>query len=71
MILKAKESRKVIIPSNIKDIYTRLGIVLAVKLSSHTNILTETSNLIDKIYKRGEIQTEKQYRNALDKFHTL
>ena len=59
---------KIIIPSNIIDIYTRLEVLLGLKLSGHTNILTEASNLIDELYKRGEIQNKQQYRNALDKF---
>ena len=61
---------KIIIPSNIIDIYTRLEILLGVKLSGHTDTLTEASNLIDELYKRGEIQNKQQYRNALGKFTT-
>ena len=64
------EGVKIIIPSNIIDIYTRLEILLGLKLSGHTDIFTEASNLIDELYKRGEIQTKQQYRNALNKFHT-
>ena len=59
---------KIIIPSNIIDIYTRLEILLGLKLSGHTDTLTEASNLIDELYKRGEIQNKQQYRNALNKF---
>ena len=62
------EGLKIIIPSNIIDIYTRLEILLGLKLSDHTDTLTEASNLIDELYKRGEIQNEQQYRNAPDKF---
>ena len=62
------EGIKIIIPSNIIDIYTRLEILLGVKLSGHTDTLTEASNLIDELYKRGEIQNKQQYQNALDKF---
>ena len=43
---------KIIIPSNIIDIYTRLEVLLGLKLSGHTNTLTEASNLIDGLYKR-------------------
>ena len=57
-----------IIPSNIIDIYTRLEILLGLKLSGHTDTLTEASNLIDELYKRGEIQNKQQYRNAPNKF---
>ena len=64
------EGVKIIIPSNIINIYTRLEILLGLKLSGHTNTLTEESTLIDELYKRGEIQSEQQYRNAIDKFST-
>ena len=40
------EGVKIIIPSNITDIYTRLEILLGLKLSGHTDTLTEASNLI-------------------------
>ena len=34
----------IIIPNNITDIYTRLEILLGLKLSGHTDTLTEASN---------------------------
>ena len=58
----------IIIPSNIIDIHARLEILLGLKLSGHSDTLTEASNLIDELYKRGEIQNKQQYRNALNKF---
>ena len=61
---------KNIIPSNIIDISTRLEVLLGLKLSGHTDTLTEASNLIDELYNQGEIQNKQQYRNALDKFTT-
>ena len=61
--------KKFIIPSNIFDIYTRLEILRGLKLSGHTDTLTEANNLLDEFYKRGEIQTKQQYRNAPNKFH--
>ena len=64
------EGVKVIIPSNIIDIYTRFEILLGLKLSGRTDTLTEASNLIDELYKRGEVQNKQQYRNAPDKFST-
>ena len=64
------EGVKIIIPSSITDIYTRLEVLLGLKLSGHTDALTEASNLIDELYKRGEIQNKEQYRNALNKFQT-
>ena len=66
--LKGRGVEKIIIPSNIIDIYTRLEILLGLKLSGHTDTLTEASNLIDELYKRGEIHNKQQYRNALNKF---
>ena len=69
--LKGKGVEKIIIPNNIFDIYTRLEVLLGLKLSGHTDTLTEASNLIDEFYKRGEIQNKQQYRNALNKFQTL
>ena len=51
---------KIIIPSNIIDIYTRLEVLLGLKLSGHTDTLTEASNLIDELYKRGEIENKQQ-----------
>ena len=62
------EGVKFIIPSNIIDIYTRLEVLLVLKLSGHTDTLTEASNLIDELYKRGEIQNKQQYQNALNKY---
>ena len=61
---------KTLIPSNIIDIYTRLEILLGLKLSGHTDTLTEASNLIGELYKRGELQNRQQYRNAFNKFST-
>ena len=62
------EGVKSIIPSNIIDIYTRLEILLGLKLSGHTDTLTEASNLIDELYKRGELPSKQQYRKALDNY---
>ena len=61
---------KIIIPSNIIDIYFRLEILLGLKLSGHTDTLTGLLNLIDELYKGGEIQNKQQYRKALNKFST-
>ena len=65
------EGVKIIIPSNIIDIYTRLQILLGLNLSGHTDTLTEASNLIDELYKRGEIQNKQQNRNAPNEFSSL
>ena len=68
--LKGQGIEKIIIPSNIIDIYLRLEILLGLNLSGQTDTLTETSNLNDELYKRGEIPNEHHYRNALDKIST-
>ena len=68
--LQGRGIEKIIIPSNINDIYTRLEVLLELKRNGHTDTLTEASNLIDELYKRGEIQNKQQYRNALKKFST-
>ena len=68
--LKRHGIEKIIIPSNIIDVYTRLETLLGLKLSGYTDTLTEASNLIDELYKRNEIQNKQQYRNALNKFNS-
>ena len=68
--LQGERIEKMIIPSNKIDIYTRLEHLLGLRLSGHTNTLSEASNLMEELYKRGETQNEQQYRNALDKVHT-
>ena len=62
------EGVKIIMPLIIIDIYTRLEVLLGLELSGHIDTLTEASNLIDELYKRGDIQNKQQYRNALNKF---
>ena len=58
--LSGREIEKIISPFNINDIYSRLEILLCLKLSGHTDTLTEASNLIDEKYKRGEIQNKQR-----------
>ena len=65
------EGVKIIKPSNKIDIYTRLEDLLSLKLSGHTDTLTEASNLNDELYKRGGIQNKQQYRNVLNKFFPI
>ena len=52
---------KVIIPSNIIDIWTKLEVLLRLKISRHTDFLTEASYLVDEINKKEKIESEKQY----------
>ena len=44
--LKGRGIQKFIIPSNVIDIYTKLEILLGLKLSGHTDTLSEASALI-------------------------
>ena len=53
---------KIIISSSIIVIYTRLEVSVGLKLTGHTNTLTEAINIIDELYKTGEIQNEQQYK---------
>ena len=69
--LAGQRIEKIIIPPIITDIYTRLEILLGLKLSGHTDTLTEASNLIDELYKEGETQNKQQYKNALNKFSNI
>ena len=69
--LEGQGFEQIIIPNDKIDIYTRLEVLPGLKLSGHTDTLTEASNLSDEIYKRGEIQKKQQYRNALNKFSAL
>ena len=62
---------KIITPSNIIDIYTRLEVLLGFELSEYTDTLTEASDMIDEFYIRGEIQNEQQYRSAPNKVSTI
>ena len=67
---RGKGVEKSIIPSNIIDIYTRLEVLLGLKLSGQSDTLTEASNLIEELYKQGEIENKQHYRNALNKLST-
>ena len=44
---------------------------MGLKFFGHTDTLTESSNLIDDLYKRGEIQNKQQYRNAHNQFSSI
>ena len=61
---------KIIMPSNILDFWTRLEILLGLKLNDDTVTLTEASILRDEIYKKRGLQYKQQYRKSLDRFHT-
>ena len=70
MIYKVEEGMKSIFSSIIIDIYSKLEVLLGIKLSGPTNTITEATYLIDELYNKGEIQNEQQYRIAFHKFCT-
>ena len=49
---KVTEMKKLSYHQYIIDIYTRLEILLGLKLSGHTNTLTEANNPINELYKK-------------------
>ena len=59
---------KIIISSNIIDIYTRLEISLGLKLLGHTDNLTESSNLIGELFKEVKFKTNNNIENLLTNF---
>ena len=69
--LKGRGIEKTIILSNIIDIYTRLEILLGLKLSGPTDTLTEASNLIDELYKRGKYKRNDNIEKLLIKFQPM
>ena len=48
--LQGQGNEKTNIPSNIIDIYTRLKILLGLKVGGHNNFLTKASNLRHELY---------------------
>ena len=53
---------KIIVPNNRIDKYTRLEVLLGIKLSGHTDTLTEASNLIDEVYKKVKWKTNNNIK---------
>ena len=52
--LQGEGIEKIITSSKLIDIYTRIKILLGLKLSGYPKFLTEASNLIDQLYKRNK-----------------
>ena len=63
--LQGQGIEKIIIPSNIIDIWTRLDVLLRLKLTCNTHSLTKASHLMDELYKRGEIENEQENQMLL------
>ena len=51
---------KFIIPSRKTDVCTRSQVLQGLIFSGHNNTRTETSFLINELYKKGETQIEQQ-----------
>ena len=66
--LEGNGTKTIVVPSDSNEIWTRLQVLQGLKLAGHTDILIEASQLLDALFKKGEIKTEQQYRNAIDKF---
>ena len=54
------QGMKILINSNIIDIWTKLEVLLEITLSGHTDTLTEGSNLIGELFKK--IQKKQSQR---------
>ena len=61
---------KSIISSNIFDIFTRLEVLLGLKLSGPTDTPTQASNLINELHKTGEKEKIQKYQKAVDELYT-
>ena len=66
--LEGNGTKTIVVPSDSNEIWSRLQILLGLKLAGHTDTLIEASQLLDVLFKKGEIQTQQQYSNAIDKF---
>ena len=58
------------IPSTILVFWTRLNGSLGSKLSGHLDTSTEASIQKVEKYQKGEIESQQDYRNALDNIYT-
>ena len=59
---------KIIIPTNIIDIYNRLEVLLGLKLSEHSDTLTEASSLINELHKKVQYKTSNNIEMLLINF---
>ena len=62
------EGVKTIVSLVVIDIWTNLEVLLRLKVRGHTDTLTEASNLIDELIKRGEIPNENNFQILLVNF---
>ena len=66
--LEGNGTKTIVVPSDSDEMWTRLKVLLGIKLAGHTDSVIEASQLLHALFKKGEIETEQQYRNAIDKF---
>ena len=66
--LKEQGIEKIVIRSNIIDIYTRLEFLLRLKLCGHSHTLTEASNLIDDYTNEVKYKTNNNIEMLLINF---
>ena len=60
---------KIMIPSNFTDIWTRVEVLLGLKLNGRLDTSTEASNLIEKIYKKVKYKTNNNVVMLLIKLY--
>ena len=66
--LEGRGIEKIIITSDIIDNYNRLEVLLGLKLSGHTDTLTEASNLIDECTNEEKYKTNRNIEMLLTNF---
>ena len=67
----ADEGRKIFIPSMIFDIWTKLEVLVVLRLSGLTDTLREASNLIDELFERGQKSNENIIETLLINFELI
>ena len=65
------EGMKFVLPSNIIGVWIRLEVSLGLKLSRHTDTLTEAGNLMDDLLKILEIRSEQQNKNPVETIYAF
>ena len=68
--LEGNGIRTIVVPSDSDEIWADLDILMKIKSSGYTNTLILASQLLDALFKKGEIKTEQKYQNAINKFKT-
>ena len=58
----------ILIPSSVMDVYTRLEVLLGLKVSDHTDTLTEASNFIDDLIREVKFRSNNNIELLLTNF---